>query len=67
MRGNIYFDDTNLKDISLKSLRESIGYVSQEPHMIIGTIRENLLLGNKDASEADIKEALLKANAGFVY
>jgi ABC-type multidrug transport system fused ATPase/permease subunit len=26
--GDIYFDDTNIKDISLKTLRESIGYVS---------------------------------------
>jgi ABC-type multidrug transport system fused ATPase/permease subunit len=50
----------------LKTLRESIGYVSQEPHLIIGTIRENLLLGNKDATEQDIQEALTKSNANFV-
>jgi ABC-type multidrug transport system fused ATPase/permease subunit len=49
--GEIFFDDTNIKDIQLKSLRETIGYVSQEPVLIIGTIRDNLLLGNKDATE----------------
>jgi len=47
----------------LKSLRESIGYVPQEPTLIIGTIRENLLFGNKDASDDQIKKALIKANA----
>jgi ABC-type multidrug transport system fused ATPase/permease subunit len=34
--------------------------------LIIGTIRENLLLGNKDATEQDIQEALIKSNASFV-
>ncbi len=56
--GVIYFDNTNIKDISLKTLRESIGYVSQEPVLILGTIRDNLLFGNKDATEEEIKFAI---------
>jgi ATP-binding cassette subfamily B (MDR/TAP) protein 1 len=56
--GVIYFDKTNIKDISLKTLRESIGYVSQEPVLILGTIRDNLLFGNKDATEEEIKFAI---------
>lgn len=52
--------------MDLKILRESIGYVSQEPALIAGTIRENLLFGNKDATEKDCIEALNLANAGFV-
>jgi len=56
--GDIYFDKTNIKDISLKTLRESIGYVSQEPVLILGTIRDNLLFGNKDATEEEIKFAI---------
>ena len=48
--GEIFFDKTNIKDINLKALRESIGYVSQEPVLILGTIKDNLLFGNKDAS-----------------
>mmetsp|Transcript_20905 Transcript_20905/g.32376 ORF Transcript_20905/g.32376 Transcript_20905/m.32376 type:complete len:165 (+) Transcript_20905:1370-1864(+) len=64
--GEIFFDKTNLKDISLKNLRDSIGYVSQEPVLILGTIRENLLNAKHDATEADIEEALRKANATFV-
>jgi len=65
--GEIYFDDVNLKDIKLKTLREAIGYVSQEPVLIIGTIKENLMYGNKDATEEDLEEAIKKANATFVY
>ena len=45
------FDETDIRNLKLGNLRESIGYVPQEPTMIIGTIRENLLFGNKDASE----------------
>ena len=64
--GEISFDQTKLADVNLKSLRESIGYVSQEPVLILGTIRENMLFGNKDATEQEIKNALEMASAGFV-
>lgn len=47
-----------MRDIDLKDLREQIGYVSQEPIMIMGTIRDNLLYGDTDASERDCREAL---------
>eukprot|EP00347_Sterkiella_histriomuscorum_P020418 403337881 len=67
LAGEIYVDNINLKDIKLKNLRESIGYVSQEPVLILGTIRDNLLFGNKDASEQDIEYAIKMANAGFIY
>jgi ATP-binding cassette subfamily B (MDR/TAP) protein 1 len=56
--GEIYFDSLNIKDIKLKALRESIGYVSQEPVLIIGTIKENLLFGNRDATTEEIDHAL---------
>jgi len=36
--GEIFFDSLNINDIQLKTLRESIGYVSQEPVLILGTI-----------------------------
>lgn len=65
--GQINFDGQNIKNIDLKVLRESIGYVSQEPVMIMGTIKDNLLYGNKDATDAQCREALKKANAEFVF
>lgn len=64
--GDIYFDETNVKDIKLKTLRESIGYVSQEPILIIGTIKDNILFGNKDATDDEIDYALQQANATFI-
>jgi len=43
-----------------------MGYVQQEPALILGTIRENMLFGNANANEDDIWTALKRANAGFV-
>lgn len=67
MPGTISFDGQDIKTIKLKYLRESIGYVPQEPTLIIGTIRDNLLFGNKDASDEQIESVLFKANAQFVF
>jgi ABC-type multidrug transport system fused ATPase/permease subunit len=64
--GTISLDGAKLTDFDLSQLRMSIGYVSQEPTLILGSIRENMLFSNKDATEDDIIRALQKANAGFV-
>ncbi|EAS04625.2 ABC transporter family protein (macronuclear) [Tetrahymena thermophila SB210] len=61
--GNIYLDGVNLKDFKLTSLRQSIGYVGQEPVLFATTIRENLLYGKRDATEEQMIEALKQANA----
>lgn len=66
VEGQIIFDDIDLKKVSIGALRSSIGYVSQEPTLIIGTIRENLRYGKWDATEKDMWEALAMANAMFV-
>jgi len=63
VNGSISFDGVDIQSIMLKSLREGIGYVPQEPTLIIGTIKENLLFGNRNASDEDIKVALQQANA----
>ena len=66
MAGEIYLDEMNIKDVKLKKLRESIGYVSQEPVLIMGSIKDNILLGNRDASDKEIVAALKQANATFI-
>ncbi|CDW72274.1 abc transporter [Stylonychia lemnae] len=66
-QGVILFDNVDLHKISLKVIRESIGYVQQEPILLQGTIRDNILLGNKDASDDEIKVAIQNANASFVF
>ena len=65
--GAILFDSENIKEIHLGVLRDHIGLVSQEPVMILGTIRDNLLYGNADATEEECEEALKRANAQFVF
>lgn len=61
--GEIMFDGNKITDVSLEALRESIGYVSQEPVLILGTIRENLMYGNSQATEAQMQAALELASA----
>lgn len=66
LEGKITFDGTDVRCLDLVSLRNKIGYVSQEPVLILGTIRENLMYGNKDASKEDIEVALKRANVNFI-
>ena len=61
--GEILIDDVNIKTISKESLRSSIGYVTQESFLFYGTVRDNLLIANREASEDQIWEALKIANA----
>ena len=67
LEGNISYGSTLLKTIELPSLRDMIGWVGQEPVLVIGTIRENLMYGNKDASEADLERAIKLASADFIF
>ena len=61
--GEIFIDDVNIKTISKESLRSAIGYVTQESFLFNGTVRDNLLIANREASEDQIWEALKIANA----
>ncbi|MCH1640129.1 ABC transporter ATP-binding protein/permease [Paenibacillus timonensis] len=56
--GQVLVDGTPLTDEMVLSLRQSIGYVSQDPFLFHTTIRDNLLIMNPDASEDDIWDAL---------
>ena len=61
--GQIVVNGQNLKDVNLRSFRQRVGYVGQEPVLFNQTIRENILYGNPQANEQQIIEALKKANA----
>jgi ABC-type multidrug transport system fused ATPase/permease subunit len=67
MEGTIKYGKDDLFDLDVTALRNMIGYVGQEPVLIIGTIEDNLRYGKQDATEAEMKEALELANAMFVY
>jgi len=56
--GNILIDETDVRDFTLKSLRDNISVVFQDNFLFSGTIRENIMLGNLKATEAQLKEAI---------
>lgn len=62
-QGEVMIDGLNIKDYNLKSLRNFIGYVGQEPVLFAMSIRDNLLLAKPEATEAEIEQALKLANA----
>jgi ABC-type multidrug transport system fused ATPase/permease subunit len=52
-----------VEQLNISWLRNQIGYVGQQPVLFAGSIRDNILLGNRNASEAAIVEAAKAANA----
>ncbi|MBP3441854.1 MAG: ABC transporter ATP-binding protein [Clostridia bacterium] len=60
--GSILIDGTDIRDITLDSLRRNIGIVQQDVFLFAGTIRENILYGRPDATEEEIHEAAKRAN-----
>ncbi|MCA0235511.1 MAG: ATP-binding cassette domain-containing protein [Bacteroidetes bacterium] len=61
--GKISIDGTNIYDYDLHSYRSNFAIVPQEVILFGGTIRENILYGKPDASEAEIIDAAKQANA----
>lgn len=60
--GSVTFDGIDVRKLDLQFLRSQVGVVSQETYLFNGTIRENLLYAKEDATEAEMIEALQKAN-----
>ncbi len=60
--GTITLDDKNITEFKQRSLREKIGIVQQNVFLFDTTIRENILYGNPDASEAELIDCAQKAN-----
>ncbi len=56
--GEIFFENENLKNFNKKSILESISYVSQKDSLFSGTVKSNLMLGNKNVGVDDMKEVL---------
>jgi ABC-type multidrug transport system fused ATPase/permease subunit len=61
--GEVLLDGVPLPQISLKDLRREVGVVTQEPFLFQATIRENLELGNPDATDVEIEKVLRAACA----
>ena len=62
--GEILIDGTDIRDLTLESLRENISIVFQDNFLFSGTIRDNIMLGNLNATEAELKEAIKDSYLG---
>ena len=61
--GNINVDGYSIGDLKIAYLREQIGMVSQDPYLFNGTVAENILYGNVEASRDEMIKSALAANA----
>ena len=64
--GSIQIDGQDIRNVTLSSLRKSVGVVLQEPFLFSESVRYNLCYG-KDASDEEIKKVLMLISAEFVY
>ncbi len=60
--GSILIDGVDIRNITLDSLRKNIGIIQQDVFLFVGTIRDNILYGNPDATEEEMHEAARRAN-----
>ena len=61
--GAVYIDGVDIRDVTLSSLREQIGMVTQDTMLFNTTIKDNILYGRLDATDEEIWEAVRAANA----
>lgn len=61
--GSIKIDGTDIRDVTLKSLRENIGIVQQDVYLFSGTVKENIEYGRPGATDEEIREAARLAGA----
>lgn len=59
--GSIKIDGTDIRDLTLPSLRKNIGTVQQDVFLFSGTLRDNVAYGKPDAADEEIHDALSKA------
>ena len=61
--GSIEIDDIDVRDVTLASLRDQVGIVQQDVYLFEGSVRDNILYGDPDASEERLEWAARQANA----
>ena len=61
-QGSLEFDGIDIRNYTLKSLRKQISFVFQDNYLFSGTIKENILMGNENASDEDIKKVVEMAH-----
>lgn len=59
--GEVYYNKISSKDVELDELRKQLGFVTQDPQLFSGTIKDNLLFVKPNATDSEINSALQKA------
>jgi ATP-binding cassette subfamily B protein len=65
--GQVLLDGVDVRDLTREELRTHISMAFEDATLFSASVRDNVLLGRPDASEADLKQALEIAQAQFVY
>jgi ATP-binding cassette subfamily B protein len=65
--GAVRLDGHDLRNLSLRTLRQHVGFAFEEPTLFSASVRENLLVGHPDATDDDIDAALEVAQASFAH
>ncbi len=65
--GEVLVDGVNVKKWKLHTLHDKIGYVPQKGVLFSGTVKENILYGNQNASDKDVEDAIKISQSKFVY
>lgn len=60
--GSIKFDGVDIREYSIKSLRHNISMVFQDNFLYSGSIKENIMMGNPEATEEELKQAIASAH-----
>ena len=63
LKGTVKIDGRDIRTFNLRNLRKHIALVGQEPTLLAGSIRDNILYGKENATEGKIIEAAKAANA----
>ena len=61
--GQVLLDGIDIKTLNVAWLRTHIGIVSQEPVLFTGSIEENIRFGKPDATDDEVRQAAIMANA----
>ena len=64
-RGMLSFDGIDLADIQKSALRSTLSMVMQDTHLFTGTVRENIRFGRLEATDQEVEQAAILANADF--
>ncbi|MFI6483251.1 ABC transporter ATP-binding protein [Nonomuraea sp. NPDC050663] len=65
--GRVTVDGHDVRDLRLSALREIVATAFEEPTLFSMSVRENLTLGNKEATDEELESAIQTAQAGFVH